>query len=119
MNSSRNNGPERRGFGRRHSNDHAIVRVQGRPPVRCTVKNISDTGALLDFGAEVWLPYNFRLAWEVGTRSEECEIKHRNGQFVGVFFQRHVSAGVPPASRHQPVRADDVTPWIAETNPRR
>ena len=82
MNSSRNNGPERRAFGRRHSNDHAIVRVQGRPPVRCTVKNISDTGALLDFGAEVWLPYNFRLAWEVGTRSEECEIKHRNGQFV-------------------------------------
>ena len=119
MSSPRYAGPEKRAFGRRHSNDHAIVRVQGRPPVRCTVKNISGTGALLDFGSEVWLPYNFKLAWEVGTRSEACEIKHRNGQFVGVFFRRHTGAEDTSASHHQPIRVDDVTPWLAETNPRR
>lgn len=119
MTSSRYAGPEKRAFGRRHSNDHAIVRVQGRPPVRCTVKNISETGALLDFGSEVWLPYNFKLAWEVGSRSEECEIKHRNGQFVGVFFQRRAVADVTSTPHHQAIRVDDVTPWLAETNPRR
>ena len=119
MSSSRHTTPERRAFGRRQSNDHAIVRVQGRPPVRCTVKNISETGALLDFGSEVWLPYNFKLAWEVGSRSEECEIKHRNGQFVGVFFQRHASAEVTATPHQQPIRVDDVTPWLAGTNSRR
>ena len=117
MSSARHAGPEKRAFGRRQSNDHAIVRVQGRPPVRCTVKNISESGALLDFGSEIWLPYNFKLAWEVGTRSEDCEIKHRNGQFVGVFFKRHVD--VEDSSHHKPIRVDDVTPWIAESTPRR
>jgi hypothetical protein len=110
-------GPERRAFGRRQTSDHAIVRVQGRPSMRCVVKNISEGGALLDFGAEVWLPYNFQLVWETGGREEACEIKHRNGPFVGVLFQ--TTKDVRPPVRDM-VRADDVTPWVAETNsPRR
>ena len=119
MSSARYPGSEKRAFGRRLSNDHAMVRVQGRPPMRCTVKNLSESGALLDFGSEVWLPYNFKLAREVGARSEECEIKHRNGQFVGVFFKRHAAAEDAASSYHQPIRVDDVTPWLAGTNPRR
>lgn len=110
-------GPDRRTFGRRQTSDHAIVRVQGRPSMRCVVKNISEGGALLDFGAEVWLPFNFQLNWEIGGREELCEIKHRNGQFVGVFFQKYLD--VRPPVREM-VRADDVTPWVAGTNsPRR
>ena len=113
-------GAERRAFGRRQTNDHAFVRIQGRPPVRCTIKNISEGGALLDFGSEVWLPYNFQLTWEVGNREEACEIKHRNGQFVGVFFQRQVAVQDRPKVRNETVRADEVTPWLAETShPRR
>jgi hypothetical protein len=113
-------GPERRDFGRRPTNDHAIVRIPGRPTLRCVIKNISDGGALLDFGSEVWLPYNFQLVWETTGREEACEIKHRNGPFVGVFFQRNADVKETPNPRCETIRVDEVSPWIAETNhPRR
>ena len=44
---------ERRAFGRRATHEHAIVRIPGRPALRCVIRNISDGGALLDFGDEV------------------------------------------------------------------
>lgn len=111
-------GSDKRAFGRRPTFDHAIVRIPGRPPVRCTIKNISAGGALLDFGEEIWLPYNFPLSWEVGSREEACEVKHRNGQYVGVNFLRETEAAID--RRSSSLGVDDISPWIAEnTHPKR
>ncbi len=101
---------ERRAFGRKNNSDHAIVRVPGRPVVHCQVKNISPAGALLDLGAEVWLPYNFKLVWEANGRSEDCEVRHRNGQYIGVVFVREAAEAKP----RETISANDVAPWIAQ-----
>ncbi len=106
-------GVERRVFGRRQTNDHAIIRVPGRPALRCVIKNISEGGALLEFDAPVvWLPFNFRINWETGSRQEDCEIKHQNGNRVGVAF---VVRKAEQADRPL-LKADDVAPWISETH---
>jgi hypothetical protein len=79
-------GAEQRAFGRRQTFEHAIVRVAGRVPVRCIVRDISEGGALLDFGDEVWLPFSFRLVWEGTRREEHCETRHQSGGRIGVQF---------------------------------
>jgi hypothetical protein len=103
-------GADRRAFGRRATNDHAIVRIPGRPPVRCMVKNISVGGALLDFGEAVWLPYTFHIRWEGTGREELCEIKHQNGGRIGVQFMEKAAKREDSAL----LKADEVSPWIAE-----
>ena len=104
---------ERRAFGRRQTHDHAIVRVTGRPPLRCLVKNISDGGALLEFSEPVWLPFTFRLIWEASKREEDCETKHQNGTRIGVSFAERAAQGI----RHDMLTSKDVAPWIAENAP--
>ena len=107
---------ERRAFGRRQTEEHAIVRVAGRPPMRCVIRNISGGGALLDFGEPVWLPFTFIVFWEGTKREETCEMKHQNGGRVGVSFvaKKAVDAG------REILTVNDVSPWIAEnSHPRR
>ena len=117
MHPSRPAGIERRSFGRRQTNDHAIVRVPGRPAIRCVIKNVSEGGALLEFDAPVsWLPFSFQLAWETGARREDCEIKHHNGNRVGVAFAIRKAEETSRSF----VKVDDVAPWVAEAHsPRR
>jgi hypothetical protein len=109
-------GAERRAFGRRDTQEHAIVRIAGRPTLRCVIRNISDGGALLDFGQEVWLPFQFKLIWEGTGRQETCDIKHQNGPRIGVSFV---------ATQHKDVDSrvlsvNDTAPWISERlSPRR
>ena len=113
MHPSRPAGIERRTFGRRQTNDHAIVRVPGRPAIRCVIKNISDGGALLEFDAPVsWLPFSFQLTWETGARREDCEIKHHNGNRVGVAFAIRKAEETSRSF----VKVDDLAPWVAETH---
>jgi hypothetical protein len=110
-------GIERRAFGRRETQEHAVVRIAGRPPLRCIVRNISDGGALLDFGQEVWLPFQFRLIWEGTKREETCDIKHQNGPRIGVSFAAHEHKDVDT----RVLSVNDIAPWMAEhqTAPRR
>ena len=103
--------PDRRAFGRRPSSDQGIARIPGRPPVRCQIKNISQDGALLDFGAAVWLPFTFRLVWEAHEREEVCDIKHQNGQFVGISFRPRVEKPVAPANSR--ISLQDSMTWMA------
>ena len=107
---------ERRTFGRRATHEHAIVRIPGRPALRCVIRNISDGGALLDFGDEVWLPYSFQLHWESSRRQEACEVRHSNGGRIGVLFVTHKAA----VEGRETLTVNDVAPCIAEnTNPKR
>ena len=63
-----------------------------------------------------WLPFSFQLAWETGARREDCEIKHHNGNRVGVAFAIRKAEQAEKSF----LKVDDVAPWMAETHsPRR
>jgi len=77
---------ERRSFGRRNSAINGHVKVPGRPPIGCVVRNLAPGGALIEFEKSVWLPYRFVLRLHVAGTAFHCEIKHQNKNRVGVRF---------------------------------
>ncbi len=77
---------DRRAFGRRPTFQHARAVMSGRPPLRCIVRDISEGGALLDFGEPVSLPYRLRLVWDGSGASAECDVRHVQGANAGVQF---------------------------------
>ena len=77
---------DRRAFGRRPTNQHAVAHVTGRAPLRCVVRDISEGGALLDFGEPVSLPHRLRLVWDGSGEHAECEVRHVQGGNAGVQF---------------------------------
>jgi PilZ domain len=79
-------GADRRAFGRRPTNQHAVAHIAGRAPMRCHVLDISEGGALLDFGEAVSLPWRLRLVWDGSGESAECEVRHVRGGQAGVQF---------------------------------
>ena len=80
------NPADRRAFGRRPSNQHAMAHITGRAPLRCVVRDISEGGALLDFGESVLLRNRLVLVWEGTGYQAECEVRHVQGAKAGVQF---------------------------------
>jgi len=84
---TRGNAPaEQRAFGRRESRIHAFVKVPGRRPEPCIVRNISEGGALLAFPAPFDPPARFRLTIDAKGIDVNCEVRRRNGLEFGVEF---------------------------------
>jgi hypothetical protein len=79
-------GAERRQFGRRLTCVHAVIRMRGRPDITCTVRNVSEGGALLQVPRPAWLPSRFELFVEANKSARQCEIVHRGEITVGVRF---------------------------------
>jgi len=77
---------ERRQFGRRLTCLHAVIRMRGRADVTCTVRDVSEAGALLQVPRPDWLPSRFQLFIEASKSERECEIVHRGEITVGVRF---------------------------------
>lgn len=77
---------ERRQFGRRNTALHAWIRIPGRPPLACLVRNVSLKGALLEFDVPAWLPFRFQLVIEATRFEMDCEIRHQGHNGVGVLF---------------------------------
>jgi len=77
---------EQRAFGRRESRIHAFVRIPGRSPEPCIVRNFSEGGALLVFNGAFALPSRFRLTVEAKGVDVMCEVRRRNGTEFGVQF---------------------------------
>lgn len=101
---------EKRQFGRRQTGCHGWVRVRGRPPLACQVKNISDGGALLEFPAAETLPYRFRLIVESEGIDRECETRHQTGTRMGVEFIK----SAPPVETGPKMTANDVSAWTSK-----
>jgi PilZ domain len=80
------NPADRRAFGRRPTNQHAMAHIVGRAPLRCAVRDISEGGALLEFGEPVLLRNRLRLVWEGTGQQAECEVRHVQGAKAGVQF---------------------------------
>lgn len=77
---------DRREFGRKAVDFHGWVRVAGRPPVACVVRDISVKGARIELPTRIWVPYDFTLVIEsIGLRAH-CETKNKYDRFIGVLF---------------------------------
>jgi len=77
---------DRRVFGRRESFIHAVVRIPGRPPEPCIVRNYSEGGALIEFPSKLEPPQTFRLIIDSKGVDTMCDVRRRNGATVGVQF---------------------------------
>lgn len=77
---------DKRVFGRRESCIHAVVRIPGRGPEPCVVRNFSDGGALIEFAIEIDPPFRFRLVIEAKGVDALCEVRHKRGKAIGIRF---------------------------------
>lgn len=76
---------------RRFSNRRAValaghVKFAGRPRIPCRVRNISPSGALIEFAADMELPQRFRLDIDDDLFEVDCELRHGDGRRFGVEF---------------------------------
>ena len=86
------NKPDKRRFGRRATNwSGRIVADNGRT-VRCTVKDCSVGGALIELFEPTYLPFRFILEVEVSGFRSLCEVRHHRDRRVGVEFVRGEAA---------------------------
>ncbi len=103
---------EKRAFGRRPANLKAWIRVAGRPPVQCTLSNLSDGGALIHLDQDLWIPFSFRLTSEDKALDYVCEIRHQNGRRIGVQFVTHGEMYEKSRANARP--AGDVESWAGQ-----
>lgn len=103
---------DRRNFGRRKTNLHGWIEVQGRPRLRCLVKDISIGGALLALDTPQWLPYNFRLLIEATRFASWCEVRHQAPGAMGVRFLSAVdAASIDSRSAAESRSLNDQSAW--------
>lgn len=77
---------ERRQFGRRTTSMHGVALIPGRPETRCLLRDISRSGARLEFPGAIWVPFRFELVVESHGVRVWCEVRHQFRTVVGVMF---------------------------------
>ncbi len=65
----------------------AKVVLAGRPPVSCTVRDLSNRGAGLQFRSTADLPAEFDLSLDIGGMARQCRVAWQTRTNVGVSFQ--------------------------------
>ena len=84
---------ERRTAPRKRVLKSALIQLSERAPkLECTVKNISDTGALVQVSTTVGIPASFDIIID-GVRSH-CHSMWRTDTKIGVVFERHDPATI-------------------------
>ncbi len=74
---------------RRPLHYHASILIQGDQPFGCAIADISESGACIKVAAERELPERFiLLLTKNGDAQRHCRLVWRNGQFVGLEFER-------------------------------
>ena len=94
---------ERRNFGRRQMTVHAWVQIGGQR-VPCTLSNLSDRGALIEFDELAPQANRLRLYLDFQDFEVECEVKHRQATALGLLFC------VPdrPVARRKPMTGEEM-----------
>ena len=64
----------------------AHIKLIGKPRIPCTVRNISPSGALIEFATDIELPATFRLDIDQDLFEVNCELRHGEGRRFGVEF---------------------------------
>lgn len=97
---------ERRQFGRRRMTAHAWIVIKRRQPIACVVRNFSQRGALLEFPDRAPSAESFLLRIEDPPFEAQCDVRHRRGSAVGVYFvepERTVAEPAPKGAAKQVV----------------
>lgn len=95
-------------FGRRQSFLHGWMKIPGRPPLACTIRNINGGGATLVFDRPAIVPFSFLLSIDGSARLYGCEVRKHYGDRVGVgFVDASTISQVSPAGQ-----AGDVANWM-------
>lgn len=87
---------DRRGFGRRKTNISAQVRI-GYRVVACTIKDLSEGGALLELAEHIELPQRLWLSWPEQKSEIACDVRHARLNLAGVQFLRPQTLTLRPA----------------------
>lgn len=77
---------EKRQLSRRITCLHASIRIPGRPPLACVVRDLSVQGAFLEFEVPDWMPVTFQLRIDVARFASDCEMRHKGPRGCGVMF---------------------------------
>lgn len=77
---------QRRQFGRRETSRAAHAMLPGGSAIACTVTNLSNAGALVEFVGAAVPTRSFRLSIEGAPYTMVCEIRHQGPSSVGVRF---------------------------------
>ena len=73
-------------------NAHVKILGQSRKP--CIVRDISATGALIEFDCVIALPTAFRLDIDADLFEALCELRHRAGRRFGVAFTSNLQGAL-------------------------
>jgi hypothetical protein len=77
---------ERRGAGRERTLKAGRIKVGPGEGVRCMIRNLSSSGALLELGGPAGLPDKFVLVVLSGLKQRNCEVVWRQRSRFGVAF---------------------------------
>ena len=72
----------------------AHIKVLGHPRKPCLVRNISSTGALIEFDAVIALPLAFRLDIDNDLFEAHCEVRHQSGRRFGIQFTSNLQGAL-------------------------
>ena len=64
-----------------------IIHIGAGEAVACSVKNISETGALVEANTPVFIPDKFRLVVETEEINRPCQVIWRKEKRMGVLFK--------------------------------
>ena len=84
--SDRRQATDRRQFGRRWTQVHGWICIDGRPRMSCAVQNFSETGALLQPSTPGKLPRHFVLDIDAIKFRMGCEVMREVGGAIGIRF---------------------------------
>ena len=83
---------ERRQFGRRESSFRGHIAVSGRMPIGCTIRNVSDRGALIECDEDFTAGPSVRLTVDSLATDVWCEARHQTNRTIGVRFVNNSAA---------------------------
>ena len=85
---------DRRTSARAEASLKAHIKVLGQSRKACQVRNISSTGALIEFDAVIALPLVFRLDIDDDLFEAHCEVRHQDGRRFGVQFTSNLQGAL-------------------------
>jgi len=77
--------PEARNAPRVTAKHQGIVHIHGRPEIACSIRNLSNTGAQLNFPHPTILPRAFQLKFD--GNEQRVTVVWQSGRVAGVRFQ--------------------------------
>jgi hypothetical protein len=92
--------PELRRAPRVSAKQQCFVRITGKPDINCTIRNLSNSGAMLNFAHPTILPRAFALHFE-GTE-QRASVMWQSGRLAGVRFQTPLKGVIAPQKKKWP-----------------